>query len=141
MYLSIDEYIESLQKLREKSPLGGNTAICLCLPFIEYLPVEHPVLNTDGDGAVILIKSEKAEEYVSLLSGEKIVKPKLDPAKYPDTIECLKPGSRYEGPCKGIANKTKGLFGPGFHPERGPWYGCAACGCLAQYQDFMEHRR
>jgi hypothetical protein len=61
---------------------------------------------------------------------------------YPSTIRCNKT-SKLRGsdiPCPGIAHQhKKPLFDVDFHPEKGPWYGCSVCSCLAQYQDFVDH--
>jgi hypothetical protein len=63
--------------------------------------------------------------------------------EYPDTMVCNHPGLRkdtgghWNPPCKGTATKRNPVF-LGLE-ERGPWYGCTSCGCLAQYQDFIEH--
>lgn len=57
--------------------------------------------------------------------------------KYPLEIPCNKYSDVF-GRCEGIANL---LEKPPLDctPEKGPWYGCRHCGCVAQYDDFVMH--
>lgn len=53
------------------------------------------------------------------------------------------PNMRHDAPCEGEAVRMeKPLMSDpkGYMTHRGPWYGCATCGRIAQYQDFVEAR-
>ena len=60
--------------------------------------------------------------------------------KYPLTMPCRKrwPSKPLAEPCPGKATMI-GIPQVIKDNDRGPWYGCDRCGCMAQYQDFKEH--
>ena len=56
---------------------------------------------------------------------------------FPEVIECKKHWGRQD-PCPGRAYRLHNSPMK-LENDRGPWYGCQTCGCVAQYQDFKGH--
>lgn len=53
---TIDTMIEALKKMREESPLKGDTCVYVCLPEVDYIPLDEMKLDKDpSGGAVVLI--------------------------------------------------------------------------------------
>lgn len=62
--VSIDNLIKILEQAKADSPLGGKTAVCICLPGFEYQAVRRVHNDRDANGCVTLLrlghKTEKA---------------------------------------------------------------------------------
>jgi hypothetical protein len=61
---------------------------------------------------------------------------------YPESVPCLKTSKLRGGeiPCSGTATRLE-KAPMELKNDRGPWYGCCKCGCVAQYKDFIEHQQ
>jgi hypothetical protein len=61
---------------------------------------------------------------------------------YPQNLPCRKTSQLRGGetPCAGTAHRLA-VAPMEMNNNRGPWYGCDRCQCLAQYQDFMDNVR
>jgi hypothetical protein len=56
--MTIDELMSALQKMRDESPLGGETVALVCIPMLEYQPIIGTCLEASSDGAVALLDIE-----------------------------------------------------------------------------------
>jgi hypothetical protein len=55
--LVLDELTTLIEKAKQRSRLGGNTCVYVCLPGTEYVPLTGTTLDQDGQGAVFLLKT------------------------------------------------------------------------------------
>ncbi len=57
--ITIDQAIEALMIAKRRSPLGGNTVVCLCEEDIEYMTFADIGIETDSHGAICLFSMFK----------------------------------------------------------------------------------